>query len=122
MASPGWRLVQVSACAAIALDAVGIPVSLQGAGSAPATIAVGLALLGILLLRALVAYGAWHRARWAAWVGGILAVLSAAGPFVSVRGGSLEMVDNGLSLALGWAIAAAGAAFLVSLLIVKVRR
>jgi len=97
---------------------VQIPISARSSSASIAG-AVAAALAGIVLIRLLVAYGAWYRARWAAWTGGILAVLSVSAPLVTFRTGSLEITDNPLTFALGWAIAAAGAAFMVGLVLVK---
>src|SRR4051794_35237995 len=71
--STGWRVVQAAAAAAAVLDAVQIPISARSSSASIAG-AVAAALAGIVLIRLLVAYGAWYRARWAAWTGGILAV------------------------------------------------
>lgn len=112
--SRGWAVIRTAALAALALDLVGIPIYVAGTDPQLRG-AFGLALAGVALLRGLVAYGAWYRARWSAWVGGFLAIPSLLSPFSQLHGGSVELADNALTAALGWAIAAAAAAFLAGI-------
>jgi len=121
-----WLLVQIATITALVLWVVDgalfitrLPPEQQGP--------TGLFSAGMTLIFCTVAYGVWQRARWALWVGGVTAAVSApimalatAAPAlgnVSVGGGVLE--QTALSAAMGWAQVATYVAFLAGLVLLR---
>jgi hypothetical protein len=100
----------MAAFASLGLSIIGIPLYvLENPPEVKA--AVGMGMFGLTLLRGLVAYGAWYRTRWAAWVGALLALVSVLAPFVEMP----AQGESPLTLPLLWLDTLANAAFLIGL-------
>jgi len=122
---PGWQVIRVAALAALALDLVSVPVYLASSvGSAPKLrLPYMLMGIGLVLVRGLIAYGAWFRARWAMWIGGVLAVCSIGGLFVNFSAGGQQLFgDSLLTLALNWGAALVAGAFLTGMMMLATDR
>jgi hypothetical protein len=122
--SVGWRIVQWAATVAFAVQVVAVGATL-GASSG-ALIAGALVPFGFALIRGLAAYGLWHRARWAAWLGGVIAVITVVSTPVfiasAVEAGPHTFANTSFSVVLGWAQVAAGLAFLAGLAVLRLAR
>jgi hypothetical protein len=113
-----WKWVFLAACASVAVELLSIPVFVSGT-TPGLRLPYGLALVGLAFLRALIAYGVRFHARWAAWLGGVLAVVTILSPTTEFDTGSLLFTESVLSAALGWLHAAVDAAFLIGLFLVR---
>lgn len=119
--------MQSAALAALVLALIAAVVSI--ASQAPESRVISLLVNGALLtLQALVAYGAWMRARWALWSGMALSafwllvlviVLTLSG---SAKEFGAKTQTTQLSICLAWGLIAANAIFLAAALGVLIPR
>lgn len=125
MMRTAWGLLTGAAAASALLALVAAGVTLA---ASDASLRAGLAFgaLGLALLRGAVAYGVWLHARWALWVGGLLALLNLLLPLLSLgvqveaTGTKLEL--TGASAILAWLLALCGLTFLAGLGMLAVNR
>ncbi|HEU4754378.1 MAG TPA: hypothetical protein VFU47_14820 [Armatimonadota bacterium] len=117
-----WRTLRWASAAILFLQLV------DAAGNVrdmPPHLRAGAALFsfGWVTLIAILVYGVWKQARWALWVGGILAGVSVVLLPVSTLGvlqvGSVEIGTSPLESLFAWLQTAANAAFLVGLVLLR---
>jgi hypothetical protein len=119
-------MAQWAATAAFALAAVACSVAVSTSAPSLRTTAL-LWTGGLVLFRALAAYGVWYRTRWGAWLGGVLATFSVllfpllAWASVQTPSGA-RFESTPLSVVLAWLQVAANAAFLLGLFLVRRER